>query len=86
MKGASKNKRHRTVCGLVFFLSVLQGFGSVRCATDRLAPSDDAASRRERSINRLAGRGSVRNCRRKGRGSVSSIYRQSPKAIITPSL
>jgi alkylhydroperoxidase/carboxymuconolactone decarboxylase family protein YurZ len=34
MKSASKNKRQRTVCGLVFFLSVLQGFGSVVYATE----------------------------------------------------
>jgi predicted RNase H-like HicB family nuclease len=29
MKGASTNNRQRTVCGLIFFLSVLQGFALV---------------------------------------------------------
>ena len=38
MKGASTNKRQRTVYGLVFFLSVLQGFGAVVYATETPSP------------------------------------------------
>jgi hypothetical protein len=34
MKGASTNNGQRTVCGLIFFLSVLHGFGAVVYATE----------------------------------------------------
>ena len=52
MKGASKNKRHRTVCGLVFFLSVLQGFGSVVYATE--SPSSEAKTPNQAALIMLA--------------------------------
>jgi alkylhydroperoxidase/carboxymuconolactone decarboxylase family protein YurZ len=37
MKAASKSKRYQTVCGLVFFLNMLQGFGSIVYATESLS-------------------------------------------------
>jgi len=52
MKGASKNKRHRTVCGLVFFLSVLQGFSSVVYATE--SPSSEAKTPNQAALIMLA--------------------------------
>ena len=48
MKGASNNNRHRTVCGLVFFLSLLQGFGAVVYATE--APSPGATTPTQASL------------------------------------
>ena len=52
MKDASKNKRHRTMCGLVFFLSMLQGFGSVVYATE--SPSSEAKTPKQSTLLMLA--------------------------------
>ncbi len=52
MKGASKNNRQRTVCGLVFFLSVLQGLGSVVYATE--PPSSEAKTPNQATLVMLA--------------------------------
>jgi alkylhydroperoxidase/carboxymuconolactone decarboxylase family protein YurZ len=52
MKGASTNNRQRTVCGLVFFLSVLQGFGLVVYATE--PPSSEAKTPNQATLIVLA--------------------------------
>jgi hypothetical protein len=52
MKSASKNHRPRTVCGLVLFLSLLQGFGSVVCATE--PPSSEAKTPDQAALIMLA--------------------------------
>jgi alkylhydroperoxidase/carboxymuconolactone decarboxylase family protein YurZ len=52
MKGTSKNKRQRTVCCLIFFLSVLQGFASVVYATE--SPSSEAKTPNQAALVMLA--------------------------------
>ena len=52
MKDVSKNKRHRTVCGIVFFLSMLQGFDSVVYATE--SPSSEAKTPNQATLLMLA--------------------------------
>jgi hypothetical protein len=51
MRGASKNKRHRIGCGLVFFLSILQGFGSVVSAAE--PPSSQAKPPNQATLTML---------------------------------
>jgi len=48
MKGASKNKRHRTVCGLVAVLSVVLGCGSVVYATE--SPSSQVETPKQATL------------------------------------
>lgn len=52
MKSASTNKRPRTMCGLVFFLSVLQGFGAGVFATE--PPSSEAKTPNQATLIMLA--------------------------------